>query len=185
LPDSRTTCFRPRSSSTRQYRYGWDAATIGASLAIVGLSSMVVQGLVVGRVVAAVGERRALVAGLIIGACGLLIFAFAPNGGVFLIGIPVWALFGLVSPSLLGLTTRLVGADEQGQLQGAFSSLRAVASVTAPLVFTQVFAVAAGDLQSVLIPGAAFLLGAILLTGALATVWRTALRGAVGTPAPA
>lgn len=168
-----------------QYRYAWDPAMVGTSLAVVGVSSMVVQGLVVGRVVALFGERRALAAGLIIGICGLLIFALAPNGAGFLVGIPVWALFGLVNPSLQGIATRLVGPTEQGQLQGAFSSLRAVASVSAPLGFTQVFALAVGTMRDVLIPGAAFALGAILLAGALATVWRTVPRSSVEKPAPA
>jgi hypothetical protein len=88
-----------------------------------------VQGLVVGRVVARFGER--LAAGLVIGVCGLLFFGLAPSSPAFLLAIPVWALFGLVTPSLLGLATRLVGATEQRQHQGAFSSLRAVASRSA------------------------------------------------------
>ena len=157
-----------------QYRFAWDAAAIGGALAVVGASSMVVQGLVVGRVVARFGERRALVAGLVIGIGGLLLFALAPSSAIFLLGIPVWALFGLVNPSLLGLATRLVGPTEQGQLQGAFSSLRAVASVTAPLLFTQIFSLALGPLAGYLIPGATFALGAVLLAGALLAVLRAA-----------
>jgi MFS transporter, DHA1 family, tetracycline resistance protein len=157
-----------------QYRFAWDAAAIGGALAVVGASSMVVQGLVVGRVVARFGERRALVAGLVIGIGGLLLFGLAPNSAIFLLGIPVWALFGLVNPSLLGLATRLVGPTEQGQLQGAFSSLRAVASVTAPLLFTQIFSLALGPLAGYLIPGATFALGAVLLGGALLAVLRAA-----------
>jgi DHA1 family tetracycline resistance protein-like MFS transporter len=158
-----------------QYRFAWDAATIGGSLAIVGVSSMIVQGLVVGRVVARFGERRALAAGLVIGICGLLLFGLAPSSPAFLLAIPVWALFGLVNPSLQGLATRLVGATEQGQLQGAFSSLRAVASLTAPLLFTQVFALAVGPLARYLIPGAAFGLGAVLLFAALVAARRVAM----------
>jgi MFS transporter, DHA1 family, tetracycline resistance protein len=157
-----------------QYRFAWDAAAIGGALAVVGASSMVVQGLVVGRVVARFGERRALVAGLVIGIGGLLLFGLAPNSAIFLLGIPVWALFGLVNPSLLGLATRLVGPTEQGQLQGAFSSLRAVASVTAPILFTQIFSLALGPLAGYLIPGATFALGAVLLGGALLAVLRAA-----------
>ena len=154
------------------YRYAWDERTIGISLAVVGVCSIVVQGAVVGRVVARFGERRALVAGLVIGIAGQLVYAFAPNGATFLIAIPIWALFGLVNPSLQGLMTRLVAASEQGQLQGALASLRAVASVTAPLLFTQIFALAVGDLRGVLIPGSSFVVAAFLLVASLAAVSR-------------
>ncbi len=154
------------------YRYAWDERTIGISLAVVGVCSIVVQGAVVGRVVARFGERRALVAGLVIGIAGQLVYAFAPNGATFLIAIPIWALFGLVNPSLQGLMTRLVAASEQGQLQGALASLRAVASVTAPILFTQIFALAVGDLRGVLVPGASFVAAAILLVASLAAVSR-------------
>ena len=154
------------------YRYAWDERTIGISLALVGFCSIVVQGAVVGRVVARFGERRALAAGLLIGLTGQLVFALAPSGATFLIGIPIWALFGLVNPSLQGLMTRLVAATEQGQLQGALASLRAVASVTAPLLFTQIFALAVGELRAVLVPGAAFVAAALLLAASFATVLR-------------
>jgi len=154
------------------YRYAWDERTIGISLALVGFCSIVVQGAVVGRVVARFGERRALAAGLLIGLTGQLVFALAPSGATFLIGIPIWALFGLVNPSLQGLMTRLVAGSEQGQLQGALASLRAVASVTAPLLFTQIFALAVGELRAVLVPGAPFGAAALLLAASFATVLR-------------
>ena len=99
-------------------------------------------------------------------------YAFAPNGATFLIAIPIWALFGLVNPSLQGLMTRLVAASEQGQLQEVLASLRAVASVTAPILFTQIFALAVGDLRGVLVPGASFVAAAILLVASLAAVSR-------------
>src|SRR5215468_4714514 len=45
------------------YRYGWDVRTVGLTLAIVGVCSMVVQGLAVGPIVRRFGERRALLLG--------------------------------------------------------------------------------------------------------------------------
>ena len=167
------------------FRYAWDERSVGLALALVGVSSIVVQGAVVGRVVARFGERRALAAGLVIGILGQLVFGLAPTGAVFLLGIPIWALFGLVSPSLQGLMTRLVGATEQGQLQGALASFRAVASVTAPLLFTQIFALSVGELRAFLLPGAPFLAAAVLLAGSLGTVVRAATARAPERLAPA
>ena len=157
------------------YRYHWDERTVGIALALVGASSMVVQGLVVGRVVAALGERRSLVAGLMVGTVGLTIFALAPTSELFALGIPVWALFGLVMPSLQGLVTRRVAPTEQGRLQGALGSIRAFASMTAPILFTQVFAAAVAGAQL----GAPFLLGGALLVASLALTTRDRLPATV------
>src|SRR5207248_758483 len=62
------------------YRYGWDTTTVGATLALVGICSMVVQGTAIGPIVKRFGERRALLLGLASGAAGFLIFGAAPTG---------------------------------------------------------------------------------------------------------
>jgi DHA1 family tetracycline resistance protein-like MFS transporter len=167
------------------YRFAFDERTVGLSLALVGVCSIVVQGAVVGRVVARFGERRALAAGLVIGTIAQVVFAVAASGPVFLLGIPIWSLFGLVMPSLQGLMTRLVSPSAQGQLQGALASLRAVASVTAPVLFTQTFALALGDLRAVLVPGAPFVVAALLLVTSLVASLRAAPRPVGGELAPA
>ncbi len=155
------------------YRYGWDARAVGLALALVGVSSMIVQGLVVGRVVRALGEARALATGLLVGTMGLAIFALAPTSPLFVVGIPVWAFFGLTSPSLQGLMSRLVGSYEQGRLQGALASVHAIGSLAAPVLFTQTFAAAVGALAELRLPGAPFLLGSALLLTALAFASRS------------
>jgi len=150
------------------YRYRWDQWTIGLVLALVGVASIVVQGGLVGRIVAALGERRALAVGFICGAIGMLIYGLAPTGKVFLLGIAMTALYGLSHPSLQSLMTRCVGPSEQGQLQGANGSLNGIASMIAPILFTQAFALAVGRFRNLNLPGAPFLLAAMLLVAALA-----------------
>src|SRR3989441_5960731 len=56
------------------YRYGWGERTIGGSLALVGVSSMLVSAAIVGPVVARLGERGTLFAGLLLGALGFALF---------------------------------------------------------------------------------------------------------------
>jgi MFS transporter, DHA1 family, tetracycline resistance protein len=149
------------------YRYGWDQRTIGLVLASVGLMSIVVQGGLVGRIVAAMGERRALALGFASGAVGMTVFALAPTGRVFVLGIAMTALYGLAQPSLQSLMTRLVGPSEQGQLQGANGSLNGIASMIAPILFTQTFAFAIGRFRNLNVPGAPFLVADVFLLGAL------------------
>jgi DHA1 family tetracycline resistance protein-like MFS transporter len=156
------------------YRYGWTEKTIGLMLGAVGVASMIVQGGLVGRIVAALGEPRALAAGFACGAIGMAIFGLAPTGALFMAGIPLTALYGLASPSLRSLMTQHVGPTEQGQLQGANASIMGMASLIAPLLFTQVFANAVRSSGAWHAPGAPFLLAAVLLVAALVAARRAA-----------
>lgn len=154
------------------YRYNWDQKTIGLVLALVGVASIVVQGGLVGRIVEALGERRSLAVGLIAGTIGMAIYALAPTGTIFLLGITMTALFGLTHPSLQSVMTRTVGPSEQGQLQGANGSINGVASMIAPVLFTQAFALAIGPFRELNLPGAPFLVAGVLLVAALGVGWR-------------
>lgn len=148
------------------YRFGWDATAVGLSLAVVGASSALVQGFVVGPLVRRYGERRAMLAGLLAGALGYLIYAFAPTGAWFLAGIPIVAFWGLAGPAGQSLMTRRVGADEQGALQGANGSIQGFATMIGPLLFAGAFAWAIGRGAKFGVPGAAYLLAGLLLVGA-------------------
>jgi len=145
------------------YRYGWDEKAVGLGLAAVGASSAVVQGTLVGPLVARFGERRILLAGLVAGAIGFFIYAFAPSGSVFMLGVPVVALWGLAGASSQGLLTRLVGPNVQGELQGAMGSLQGIATMIGPTLFASTFAwsISAGSEWHV--PGAAYALAGVLL----------------------
>ena len=156
------------------YRYGWDERAVGLTLAWVGICSIVVQTSVVGPVVARIGERRALLTGLGFGVIGFSTYGLAEVGWVFWLGIPIMTLWGLASPSVQGLMTGRVGADEQGRLQGANGSLAGIAELIGPGLFTTAFAsfIATGALWHQ--PGAPYLLAALILAAALALAWRTA-----------
>ena len=155
------------------YRYGWGTTTVGATLALVGICSMVVQGTAIGPIVKRFGERRALLLGLACGAAGFLIFGAAPTGALFWLGIPVMALWGLAGAATQALLTRLVSPDHQGQLQGATSSVQSVSQLVGPFLFTLTFAYFIGSDAPLQLPGAPFLLASVLLLLALAVAART------------
>jgi len=154
------------------YRYGWDEKTVGLALAVVGASSVVVQGTLVGPLVRKFGERRVLLAGLLAGAVGFLLYALAPTGPLFLAGIPVVALWGLASPSAQGLMTRHVGANVQGELQGAMGSLQGIATMIGPVMFATIFAWSIETGRHWHFPGAAYTLAALLLVASATIVAR-------------
>jgi DHA1 family tetracycline resistance protein-like MFS transporter len=161
------------------YRYGWDERAVGFTMAGVGVCSMVVQGALIGPVVARFGERTALLAGLAFGVLGFAVFGLAASGVVFWAGIPLLALWGFASPAALGLMSHLVGPSEQGQLQGANSSIMGIANLLGPGLFAQTFAVSIGG-GAWHWPGAVFLLAALILALAMIVARRTTAR-----PSPA
>jgi DHA1 family tetracycline resistance protein-like MFS transporter len=157
------------------YRYHWNNRSVGLTLALVGACSAVVQGGLVRPLVARIGERRAMIVGLACGVLGLVFYGLADRGPVFLLGVPVFAMMGLFGPAAQGSMTRLVGPSEQGQLQGANSSVQAITGLIGPGLFTQTFAYFISDHAVVLLPGAPFLLAAMVLLAAIALTWRVSL----------
>jgi MFS transporter, DHA1 family, tetracycline resistance protein len=145
------------------YRYGWDVKAVGLTLAIVGVCSMVVQGVAIGPIVKRFGERRALLMGLAFGAAGFLIYGAAPTGTWFLVGIPVMSLWGVSGAATQALMTQMVAPDQQGKLQGATASVQSLSQLVGPFLFTLTFAYFISDTAPLKLPGAPFLLAAALL----------------------
>ncbi len=159
------------------HRYGWSETTVGLALASVGVASMVVQGGLVGPLVRRLGERGALLLGYAAGAAGFAIYGLAPTGAWFVAGVPVMALWGIASPAAQGLMSRRVGPAAQGRLQGANSSLQGIAGLIGPGLFTLTFAFFIDSHGGWTLPGAPFLLAAMMLAGAAVTAWRVTRTG--------
>lgn len=146
-------------------RYGWQEREVGFLLAGVGVAGMIVQGGLVRPVVKAVGERQAMLIGLLAGAAGFGIYGWAPTGAMFLIGIPVMALWGFAQPSVTALMTRQVAADEQGRLQGVTASLGGLSGMVGPWAFAYAFAYAVDPSRGLMLPGLPFFIATVLMLG--------------------
>ena len=145
------------------YRYAWTERDVGLSLAVVGVCSTVVQAAMIGPMVKRFGERKALLLGLLFGVVGFGVYGIATTGALFLVGIPFMALWGLAGPSMQALMSHKVSAEEQGRLQGAMSSVMGITGMLAPLLFTQVLRGAIDEGHAAYLPGAPFVLAAVLL----------------------
>jgi DHA1 family tetracycline resistance protein-like MFS transporter len=155
------------------YRYGWDSTTVGMTFAMVGICAMAVQGAGIGPIVRLFGERLALLLGLVCGAAGFFIFAIAPSGPLSWLGIPVMSLWGVSGAAIQSLMTKQVAPDQQGQLQGATSSVQSVSQLLGPFLFTLTFAYFIGDQAPIKLPGAPFFLASVLVLLGLAIAMRT------------
>ena len=157
------------------YRFGWDTKTVGFALGLVGLCTMIVQGGLVRPLAPKFGDRKLMLAGLVLAVIGYAVFGFAPWAWLFWLGIPFLCLGGLAGPPAQALMTSQVDPAEQGRLQGALSSLRSFAGIFGPLLFANLFALFISKHAPVQdFSGVSFALAAVLSLAALAlTAWAT------------
>ena len=166
------------------YRFDWSVTDIGLSLAIVGLLFAISQGVLVRPIVARFGEMRALMAALVVAVVGMLLFGLAYQGWMMYAFTAIYcAGLGLLNPAAQGLMSRAVPANEQGLLQGAFTSIMTGTAIVAPPVANGLFAVFISPGSPVTRPGAPFFLGSLLCLAALVLAGRGALGGALHGPA--
>ena len=153
------------------YRYGWGPGKVGVALMVVGVSSAVVQGGLMRPLRKRFDERQLLLAGIGCGITGFAALALAPTGTWFLLAVPLNALWGLAGPAALALITQRTVGDQHGRVQGGLSSLSGIAGLIGPVLFTSAFGLAIARDTPLHLPGAPFLLGALLVAGGLVTVW--------------
>lgn len=80
---------------------------------------------------------------------------------------------GLAGPALQGIISSQVPVNEQGELQGALTSLMSVTSIVGPILMTQLFGYFTGSKAPVYLPGAPMLMGGILTLISLLLAWKS------------
>jgi DHA1 family tetracycline resistance protein-like MFS transporter len=148
------------------YRYGWTPRTLGLTFAATGIAGIIVQSLLVGPVVARIGERWAVLLGAFATMAAFVWYGSASLGWLYLMGVPLFALGGFLQPGLQGLMTRRLHPNQQGQLQGANQSLTGIASIIGPIVFGSVFAWSVRHDATLHAPGLAIYVAAGLMGAA-------------------
>jgi DHA1 family tetracycline resistance protein-like MFS transporter len=146
-----------------QARFDWDSRMVGVSLAVYGVSFALGQALLVGPLIRRFGEHRAAHLGMWVNVATLTALGLVTSPGLALMITPVTALGGVVTPALQAIASRAAPADAQGELQGVFASLNAIAMITSPLIMTATFSHFSVDTSPVFAPGAPFLLAALLM----------------------
>ena len=139
-----------------QQRYGWTPEQVGWSLAAVGVSGALVQGVLGRWLIPRFGQRRVIMFGLVSAVAGYTTYAMADLGWMVYLGIAVSACQGLVFPCLQGLMSAEVGASEQGELQGAVASIQSLSAIVGPPLMTTVFARFSAADAPIYAPGAPF-----------------------------
>ncbi len=149
---------------------------MGYSLGAIGLFTALVQGGLVRVAIPKLGASRAIVVGLLCYATGFVLFAFASRGWMMFAFLAPYCLGGIAGPALQGTISGQVPPTEQGELQGALTSLISLTGVVGPLLMTYLFAYFTGPGAPVRFPGAPFALGAVLTLASAALAVRTLRR---------
>jgi len=136
---------------------------IGISLGLVGLLVGAVQGGLVRVVNPKIGNEKSVYFGLALYALGLLLFAFATESWMMFVFLIPYCLGGICGPALQAIISGHVPANEQGELQGALTSLMSVTSIVGPLIMTGSFAYFTGPNKPFYFPGISFLIGAVCM----------------------
>lgn len=144
-------------------RFSWDPGMVGVSLGAYGIAVVFVQAGLIRYVVPRFGENRCIVVGLGIEISGFLFLAFVSNGWLALIVIPLTALGAVATPSLQSIMSQSISDHQQGELQGVITSARSMAMIAAPLIMTGIFKSFSVKENAWYLPGAPFLLSALLL----------------------
>jgi len=154
-------------------KFSWTEKTVGLSLGFVGLTVGLVQGLLIRVVIPKLGNERSIYTGLGFYALGFLLFAFATQGWMMFAFIVPYALGGISGPAIQGIISNHVPRNEQGELQGALTSLMSATAIVGPLLMTSMFAWFTSPQAPFNFSGAAMLLGAILTVISALLAYRT------------
>jgi len=156
-------------------KFKWTPRMVGISLAVVGLVFAIVQGGLIRIIIPKLGQERSVYVGLAFTAMGFVLYALATETWMMFAFTIVYCLGGVAGPALQGIISTQVPPNEQGELQGALTSLMSVTSIIGPPLMTNTFSFFTNSKAPVYLPGAPMLLGAVLTI--TATLWaRTSLK---------
>jgi MFS transporter, DHA1 family, tetracycline resistance protein len=143
-------------------RFNWDEKLNGYSISFVGISIAIVQGGLIKMAMNKLGAKKAVYTGLVFYIIGFILFAFANHGWMMFAFMIPYALGGIAGPAMQSIMSAKVPANEQGELQGAVTSLMSLTSIIGPLLMTGLFSYYTNKQNEVYFPGVPFFAGAIL-----------------------
>ena len=143
--------------------YQWSEREIGISLMVVGIFVSIVQGGLVGPLVKKFGQTNVIVFGFSLWTVGMLLFSFATEGWMLYVFLLPYALGGMAGPTLQGLLSNQISESEQGNLQGALTSMMSLTTIIGPAIATFLFYSFTGEAVKIYFPGAPFVTASLLL----------------------
>lgn len=117
-----------------QFKFGWTPKENGYSLMAVGLMSVLVQGLLVGKLIKRYSPARLAMAGLISQSVAFLCYGLVTEGWMLYLMIAL-NVMGYVAPAAIqSMISNAATPETQGQTMGAVASLNSLTAVAAPVI---------------------------------------------------
>lgn len=145
------------------YRFNWSEKMVGISLAVVGVLVGAVQGGLTRVINPRIGNEKSIYLGLSLYTLGLALFAFATQGWMMFAFLVPYCLGGICGPSLQSVISGHAPANQQGELQGALTSLMSLTAILGPLIMNNSFAYFTTEKAPFYFPGIHFLIGAVCM----------------------
>jgi MFS transporter, DHA1 family, tetracycline resistance protein len=154
------------------FKFGWDEAMVGYSLGVVGIVVAIVQGGLIRVVIPKLGQAKSVYFGIALNAIGLFCFGIASLSWMMFVFLIPYCLGGISGPALQGIISSQVPSNQQGELQGALTSLVSLTSIIGPLMMNSIFAYFSSEDAPIYLPGASFYLASILMVISLIFAYR-------------
>ncbi|MBK7561352.1 MAG: TCR/Tet family MFS transporter [Chitinophagaceae bacterium] len=145
------------------YRFHWSEKLVGISLAVVGLLVGAVQAGLTRVINPKLGNEKSIYLGLLLYSLGLTLFAFATEGWMMFAFLVPYCLGGIAGPALQSIMAGHIQRNEQGELQGALTSLMSLTTIIGPLMMNNLFKYFTTAKAPVYFPGVSFLLAAFFM----------------------
>jgi DHA1 family tetracycline resistance protein-like MFS transporter len=144
-------------------KYQWTLSSISGLGIFIGILLVGIQGGLIRIVIPKLGLEKSVIAGMAFYTIGLIFIAFNNIGWMMYVYMIPYCLGGISGPALQGFITEKIAPNEQGELQGALTSLVSVTTIIGPLLMTSLFHHFTMKDAPVYFPGAPYLMGAVLM----------------------
>jgi DHA1 family tetracycline resistance protein-like MFS transporter len=154
------------------FKFGWGPLENGWSLFVVGVTSALTQGVLLGRLLKKMSPQRLALVGLVSSTAAYFFYGVATSGWMMYVVIVCNILGFTVNAAIQSLISSATDERTQGQAMGAVSALNSLMAVLAPLVATPLLASVShlprGDWRI----GAPFYFCAVVQFVSLCLAWR-------------
>lgn len=154
-------------------QFSWTPKTIGISLGLVGLLVGAVQGGLIRFINPYMGNKRSVYVGIALYTIGLFLFAVASSTWMMFVFLVPYCLGGICGPALQSIMTGQVPPNQQGELQGALTSIISLTSIIGPVFMTTMFAYFTKPSAPFHFAGAAFFAGGVIMAASLVFAYRS------------
>ena len=129
---------------------------------LVGVLLAIVQAGMLRIIIPKIGAERSVVIGLSLYTASLPLMAFAFEPWVLFAACIPYVFAGIAGPAIQGIISNRIPHTEQGQIQGGLTGVISLTAVIGPPVMTWLFAYFTRKDTIVYLPGAPFILAAVL-----------------------